>query len=94
MGAYIQKAEIKGLASSAQTARSGIPTSAPYTSINDGCTIEGTEVEDSVIMEGCTISRAGRIVESLIGKNVVIRENGRRPAGHRFIAGDSSEILL
>ncbi len=66
----------------------------PYTSINKGCTIDGTEIEDSVIMEGCTIFNAGRIVDSLIGKNVKIQENGRRPAGHRFIAGDSSEILL
>ncbi len=93
-GCVIENSEIKGpciLGADCSIRDSYI---GPYTSINDGCTIEGTEVEDSVIMEGCTISRAGRIVESLIGKNVVIRENGRRPAGHRFIAGDSSEILL
>ena len=93
-GSVIENSEIKGpciLGANCAIRDSYI---GPYTSINDGCTIEGTEVEDSVIMEGCNISNAGRIVESLIGKNVNIRENGRRPAGHRFIAGDNSEILL
>lgn len=66
----------------------------PYTAINRSCDIEGTEIEDSVVMEECSISNAGRITESLIGKNVKIRENGRRPAGHRLIVGDNSEILL
>ncbi len=66
----------------------------PYTSINDGCTIEGTEIEDSVVMEECSISNAGRITESLIGKNVKIGENSRKPGGHKLVVGDNSEIRL
>lgn len=66
----------------------------PYTSINDKCAIEGTEIEDSVIMSGSTIHNAGRIIESLIGKNVRIQENGHRPQGYRFVVGDNSEIAL
>jgi glucose-1-phosphate thymidylyltransferase len=93
-GSSIENSEIKGPCILGEDCIIRDSYIGPYTSINDGCNIEGTEIEDSVIMEGCTISNAGRIVESLIGKNVVIRENGRRPAGHRFIAGDNSEILL
>ena len=57
----------------------------PYTTINDGCTIEYTEIEDSVIMAGSSILSAGRILESMIGKNVKIQENGCRPSGNRFM---------
>jgi len=66
----------------------------PYTSINDECEIEGTEMEDSIVMAGCSIVNASRIIESLIGKNVRIRENGEKPAGNKFIVGDNSEIRL
>jgi glucose-1-phosphate thymidylyltransferase len=66
----------------------------PYTSINDDCLIEGTEIEDSVIMEGCSIIDAGRIVESLIGRNVKIRQNSCRPRGYRLTLGDNSTVEL
>ncbi|MCJ7445752.1 MAG: glucose-1-phosphate thymidylyltransferase [Methanotrichaceae archaeon] len=66
----------------------------PYTSINDDCTVEGTEIEDSVILAGCCISNAGRILESLIGKNVRIEKNCFKPTGTRFVVGDNSEVLL
>ena len=56
--------------------------------------IEGTEIEDSVVMAGSSLMNAGRILESLIGKNVKIQENGGRPVGNRFVVGDNSEIML
>ncbi|ADC66506.1 glucose-1-phosphate thymidyltransferase [Ferroglobus placidus DSM 10642] len=66
----------------------------PYTSIGDNCKIVETEIEDSVIMEGSEIINAGRIVESLIGRNVVIRKGDSKPSGQRFVVGDSSQIVL
>lgn len=66
----------------------------PYTSINNSCTIEFTEIEDSVIMAGCTIKNAGRVLESLIGKNVTIEKNNLRPIGNRLILGDNSELVI
>lgn len=66
----------------------------PFTSIGSGCTVVGTEIEDSVVMDGSEIYNAGRIVESLIGKNVKIREMDMMPKGHRFIVGDNSEMTL
>jgi len=66
----------------------------PYTSLGGECEIENTEIEDSVVMDGSRIKNAGRIVESLIGRNVKIRENSTKPKGYRFIAGDNSEIML
>ncbi|HIH69037.1 glucose-1-phosphate thymidylyltransferase [Methermicoccus shengliensis] len=66
----------------------------PYTSIGNNCEIEGTEIEDSVIMDGSKIINAGRFVESLIGRNVKIQECNSKPRGYRFIVGDNSDIVL
>lgn len=66
----------------------------PYTSIGNNCVIEGTEIEDGVIMDGSAIINAGRIVESLIGRNVKIQECNSKPKGYRFVVGDNSDIVL
>ena len=56
--------------------------------------IEGTEIDDSVILDGSEVVYAGRIVESLIGRNVRIRESNSKPKGYRFVVGDNSNIVL
>ena len=66
----------------------------PYTSVGDGCRICGTEIEDSIIMDESRIINAGRIVESLIGRNVRIQECVALPKGNRLIVGDNSDITL
>lgn len=66
----------------------------PYTSIGKGCQIKETEIEDSIIMDGSNIMNAGRIVESLVGRDVKIREADGKPKGSRLIVGDNSEIML
>lgn len=66
----------------------------PYTSIGDNCEVVNTEVENSVVMEGTKIVDAGRIVESLIGKNVIIRKSKAPPRGIRLVLGDSSKVTL
>lgn len=66
----------------------------PYTSIGIGCQVCGTEVEDSIIMDESRIMNAGKVVESLIGRNVRIRECDSLPKGSRLIVGDNSDISL
>ncbi len=93
-GSIIKNSTVKGPCIIGRDCRISGSYVGPYTSINDGCTIEGTEIEDSVIMSGCSILQAGRILESLIGKNVKLQENEGRPAGNRFVVGDNSEIMI
>jgi glucose-1-phosphate thymidylyltransferase len=45
-------------------------------------------------MDGSKVTNAGRIVESLIGRNVRIRESECKPKGSRLIVGDNSDIML
>ena len=66
----------------------------PYTSVGDGCRICGTEIEDSIIMDESQIVNAGKVVESLIGRNVRIQECVSLPKGNRLIVGDNSDISL
>ena len=66
----------------------------PYTSVGYGCRICGTEIEDSILMDESRIVNAGKIVESLIGRNVRIQEGVALPKGSRLIVGDNSEISL
>jgi glucose-1-phosphate thymidylyltransferase len=65
----------------------------PYTSIGNGCTIEDTEIEDSIVMEKAEITGGGRIIESLIGKEVKIRRQADLPNGRKLIIGDNSEMV-
>lgn len=66
----------------------------PFTSIGDGCKLIGTEIEDSVILEGSSISSTNRLVECLIGKDVKIMKSQEIPKGTKFVVGDNSEIEL
>lgn len=66
----------------------------PYTSIGNYCEIIGTEIEDSVVMDGSRLVNVGKIVESLIGRGVRIREDDLKPKGLRFVVGDNSNIVL
>lgn len=66
----------------------------PYTSIGNNCDIQGSEIEDSVVMDGVLIRDIGRIIDSLIGKDVKIYKKNGLPEGKQFIIGDNSEVCL
>lgn len=66
----------------------------PYTTLGAGTTVIGSEVEDSVVLEGARLENAGRVVESLIGRGVVLRRNETNVKGTRLVIGDNSEVDL
>lgn len=41
----------------------------PYASIGDGCVLSSTTLDDSVLLKNCSISMAGRITSSLLGRS-------------------------
>lgn len=93
-GTVIKNSVIKGPCVIGENCRIVNSYIGPYTSIGNNCEIEETEIEDSVIMDGSKIINAGRIVESLIGRNVHVQEYNYMPKGHRLILGDNSNIVL
>ena len=67
----------------------------PYSAIGKGCTISGSEVEYSIIMDGCQINQVKRRIESsLLGNDVEILRSKTRPATHKFMLGDQSRIEI
>ena len=66
----------------------------PYTSIGNNCVIIDSEIEDSAILDGTQIKNGGRIIDSLIGRDVKISRNNSYPNGKRLVIGDTSEVYL
>jgi len=67
----------------------------PYTSIGSYVKILGTEIENSIVLDGSIIDCHDRVVDSIIGRNSQIRSNGtQRPSGRRFVVGESTYVSL
>jgi glucose-1-phosphate thymidylyltransferase len=67
----------------------------PFTSIGPNTRIINSEVENSIILEDCTIHSIGsRIGSSLIGKNVTVEKTDKPPRSYRLMVGDNSQITL
>jgi glucose-1-phosphate thymidylyltransferase len=65
----------------------------PFTAIQRGCRVTGTEIEHSIVLEGSEILDVGsRIDQSLIGREVRIYKSPPQPSAYRFMVGDKSEI--
>jgi glucose-1-phosphate thymidylyltransferase len=67
----------------------------PYTAVGAGCTVENSEVEHSILLEGSSVhGLEGRMESSLLGRDVKIARSDRQPRAYRFMVGDNSEISI
>ncbi len=67
----------------------------PFTSVGPNARILGSEVENSIVLEDCTIRNIGsRIGSSLIGKNVTVEKTDKLPRSYKLMVGDNSRIIL
>jgi glucose-1-phosphate thymidylyltransferase len=67
----------------------------PFTSIGQEVRIEGSEIEHSIVMDGCEISNiAGRIDDSVLGRNITLMREERRPKVQKFVLADNSQVRL
>lgn len=65
----------------------------PFTSIMNDVEIRDSEIEHSIVLEGCIIrDLANRVIDSLIGRNVRIIRLPVKPSAFRFMLGDNSEV--
>lgn len=66
----------------------------PFTSIAEDCLLSDTEIEYSVVLARCSVTDIPRIEGSLLGRDVVLQRTQRRPAAHRFMLGDHSQVEI
>jgi glucose-1-phosphate thymidylyltransferase len=67
----------------------------PYTAIGQGVTIEGAEVENSILLPGATVSHAGcRLEASVVGNRAKVTRDFRLPSALRLCVGDGAEVSL
>jgi glucose-1-phosphate thymidylyltransferase len=93
-GAVVERSTVRGPAVIGKDTRIVDSYVGPFTSIYYGCTIEGTEVEHSIVLENSTLRDVGRIQDSLIGKNVEVTRVVDLPKAHRLMVGDHSQVRL
>jgi glucose-1-phosphate thymidylyltransferase len=67
----------------------------PFTAIGPNCHVTNSEIEYSILLEGCRVCDAEvRIERSLLGRGVEITKGQRRPRTQQLIVGDQSRIEL
>lgn len=67
----------------------------PYSSIGNKCKLEGSQLQNSIVMEETSIKCDMLITDSIIGRNATITNNTQLlPKGNRFIIGDQSKVIL
>lgn len=66
----------------------------PFTSIYYGVTIKDSEIEHSIVLENSVIEGVSRLEDSLIGKEVKVTREERKPRAYRLMLGDHSQVGL
>lgn len=98
-GAIVRNSRISGPAIIGQRCVIENAFIGPYASIGDDCIIRDVHIENSVILDACTIeSVRGKIEDSLLGKGCRVAKSERHPVhgqeSHKFLLADHSEIQV
>jgi glucose-1-phosphate thymidylyltransferase len=94
-GARVVRSMVRGPAIIGRDARIEEAYVGPYTSVGDGATIRGSEVENSIILEGSSITDVGARVEaSLLGRNARVYRAATKPRAYNLMLGDRSQVGL
>jgi len=94
-GAVVEHSVIRGPAVIGPGARIKDAYVGPFTSIGRDVEISRSEIEHSIVLEGALIhDLETRVADSLIGRGVKIHRLPLKPAAHRFMLGDNSEVWL
>lgn len=67
----------------------------PYTSVGDNAVIEDCEIENSILMSKVKLINLPYMIDSsLIGKNVQIVSNNKKPKAMKFVIGDMGKVEI
>lgn len=92
--AVVKNSELRGPLIIGPEARIEDSFIGPFSAVGQGCVIEDSEVEYSILMEGCTVQGVKRVDHSLIGRNVKVGYKTTLPKAYRLVLGDNSHLEL
>lgn len=93
-GAVIRNSRIRGPVVIGADSKVDHSYIGPYTSLGRRCTVEHSEMEHSVILDGSVIIGINRLTDSLIGRDVQVLRSELKPRALRLMLGDDSKVEL
>jgi glucose-1-phosphate thymidylyltransferase len=63
----------------------------PNVALSGSCVVVGSEIEDSIVMEGSRVEGVRTISGSILGRNAEVRHSGA-PGVQRLVVGDQSRV--
>ncbi len=91
-GAQVVNSHIRGPAIIGERTRIVDSYIGPYTSVYFDCEVVGTELEHSIVLEESKLIDLPRVIDSLVGKQVVVTRAAARPVALRLMLGDHSRV--
>jgi glucose-1-phosphate thymidylyltransferase len=92
-GAEIINSTIRGPAIIGEDTRIVNSYVGPFTSVYHHCTIDGSEIEHSIVLEHSVIrDLPHRLEDSLIGRHVEVHRSPYKPRAYRLVLGDHSTV--
>ncbi|MCX5203231.1 glucose-1-phosphate thymidylyltransferase [Streptomyces sp. NBC_00237] len=64
----------------------------PYTSIGKDCVLSDTHIEQSIVLDGATVSEVRGLHSSLIGRSAAVVPAEHDTAHHRLVVGDHTRV--
>lgn len=93
-GAKLLRSTVRGPAVIGEGAVVEDSTIGPNVSIHVGCRVTASRIEDSIVMEGCTIEGVRALTASILGKRVDVHRARTAAGMHRLVVGDQSQVEL
>jgi glucose-1-phosphate thymidylyltransferase len=93
-GAEIVRSTVRGPAIIGERTRVVDSYIGPYTSVAADCEIVDSELEHSVLLDRSRVISAGRLNDSLIGKDAEVVRSEAAPRATRVMLGDHSRVEL
>jgi glucose-1-phosphate thymidylyltransferase len=92
--AHVTGSEIRGPVAIGQGALIQNSFIGPYTSIGRDCSVKTSSLEHCVVLESAKVEGVGRLADSILGRNAVVRRLGAKYEALRLMIGDDAEVLL
>ncbi|MDQ1008560.1 glucose-1-phosphate thymidylyltransferase [Streptomyces sp. V4I23] len=64
----------------------------PYTSVGRDCRLRDTAVEDSIVLDGASVSQVPALRGSLIGRSAAVTSADTGSSHHRLVVGDHTHV--